>query len=889
MTASVIAEIGFKINTSDLDTAAKGFGDVDKAANKTARATQQVEKEFGKLSARSKVAKAANDELFGSLKNVDNAATRVASSIGASSGAVTAIGVAFAATTAIVIAGTAAMVALGAATIQTAADMEKLQNQAASLGLSVEDFQALSYAADQIGVSVDTLANGMQKLAINSQKAADAGKGKLHDAFVTLNLDAAEMARLSPDAQIDKIAESMKGLSAGRQLQLAKTLGITELLPVLKSGADGIRELTSEANKLGLIKTEAQVQAFASLDDAVGKVSAQLKSLGVDLQSKLVPGMTESTEKVSAFLEILKDTGVIDRLGSNLAAILDTVSDLAIQLSALGVAFVGLVAKVLAAAKAFKEWGQAGGLGGEIARRFSAEIDTVTNAWNENSKELDRSLMSYDDMKAKLSRMTSEASAAQTAINAVNKALKDREDATFVGPSPAAGFVAPVSNSPIADMAAQAMAEKTASDARRASLEAEAKARKEAEAAAEATAKATASAEEARLKAITNYNAELADSKVILEQMKLASAQVGATVDSVADAQTLATEALKLGVVYTDGIQANEQAILNTINEKINVERAINTELLKQQETRKNIAAAAEVENINRNAQIEAARARAAETKSDASVFDTGAFTAGPDKAAELESIFKLQEEALARERDLKKQYAEEEIRDKELLEAEKARIDSVYNAQATAMEEEQARQRKAIHQQEVNDRLSVGTELFGRLADVAKAGGKKMGIIAKGAALAQAAISGATAVLKALELGPIYGPPAAAVMAGLVGAQIGIIAATPLAKGGVLDSPQIVGSVGGNPALAGEAGPEAVLPLARGKDGKLGVQMNGGGSNGNTYNFNTVVNGNNGNGQDSQQLAQQIANAQRQMIRQELGEQQRSGNILNPSISKVF
>ena len=35
-----------------------------------------------------------------------------------------------------------------------------------------------------------------------------------------------------------------------------------------------------------------------------------------------------------------------------------------------------------------------------------------------------------------------------------------------------------------------------------------------------------------------------------------------------------------------------------------------------------------------------------------------------------------------------------------------------------------------------------------------------------------------------------------------------------------------------GGTGLMGEAGPEAIVPLARGRDGKLGIRSNGGGVN---------------------------------------------------------
>ncbi len=48
-----------------------------------------------------------------------------------------------------------------------------------------------------------------------------------------------------------------------------------------------------------------------------------------------------------------------------------------------------------------------------------------------------------------------------------------------------------------------------------------------------------------------------------------------------------------------------------------------------------------------------------------------------------------------------------------------------------------------------------------------------------------------------------------------------------PFASGGVLPGPTYFGMAGGNIGLGGEAGEEALMPLKRGKDGKLGVTLN--------------------------------------------------------------
>lgn len=54
--------------------------------------------------------------------------------------------------------------------------------------------------------------------------------------------------------------------------------------------------------------------------------------------------------------------------------------------------------------------------------------------------------------------------------------------------------------------------------------------------------------------------------------------------------------------------------------------------------------------------------------------------------------------------------------------------------------------------------------------------------------------------------------------------------AVTPFAKGGVIASPSYF-PLGRGMGLAGEAGPEAIIPLQRGPDGRLGVAGGGGGA----------------------------------------------------------
>ena len=81
-------------------------------------------------------------------------------------------------------------------------------------------------------------------------------------------------------------------------------------------------------------------------------------------------------------------------------------------------------------------------------------------------------------------------------------------------------------------------------------------------------------------------------------------------------------------------------------------------------------------------------------------------------------------------------------------------------------------------------------------------------------------------------------------------------------ADGGVVGSPTLFPMAGGKTGLMGEAGPEAIMPLKRGANGKLGVQMEGGGGDNVVINqsFNFQANGDDSVKKIIAQAAPQIA-----------------------------
>jgi phage-related minor tail protein len=105
------------------------------------------------------------------------------------------------------------------------------------------------------------------------------------------------------------------------------------------------------------------------------------------------------------------------------------------------------------------------------------------------------------------------------------------------------------------------------------------------------------------------------------------------------------------------------------------------------------------------------------------------------------------------------------------------------------------------------------------RLEDVLKS--IALGLSGKALSSALAPIADGVAGALGEALGGLFGMPFA--KGGVVGGAV-----TPFAAGGVVATPSYFPLRGGL-GLMGEAGPEAVLPLARGTDGRLGVRAGGG------------------------------------------------------------
>ena len=186
----------------------------------------------------------------------------------------------------------------GKDSLQFADRIDKLN---ARLGASTEFLSQMRFAAEQTGVSFETFTMGLQRMQRRVAEAA-AGTGEAKDALRELGLDAKRLAELSLADQFDVIAEALDQVgSSGDRTRLAMKLFDSEgvaLLQTMEGGAEAVRGLRAEADKLGVTLSSGMAEGAARANESINRISTSFRGLIEELAINFAPGI----EAVANFL-----------------------------------------------------------------------------------------------------------------------------------------------------------------------------------------------------------------------------------------------------------------------------------------------------------------------------------------------------------------------------------------------------------------------------------------------------------------------------------------------------------------------------------------------------------------------------------------------------------
>lgn len=211
--------------------------------------------------------------------------------------------------------------------VKSVADMA---DEAGRIGLAVEDFQSLTFAARQSGVEADKITDLMQKFNIEIGEAATKGNdlSRILAANNVPLLDTNGKLRTTKELFYD-IANLIKNAKTQQEAALiamtAFGRGAGDALPFLQQGADAIRDGEQAARDAGAVISQELVAKAQEFDDAftggdVNLVNMQLRDI-LALQTRMLqhPDNTFNSSAVGRY-QITKRTleDMIGELGLGL-------------------------------------------------------------------------------------------------------------------------------------------------------------------------------------------------------------------------------------------------------------------------------------------------------------------------------------------------------------------------------------------------------------------------------------------------------------------------------------------------------------------------------------------------------------------------------------------
>lgn len=312
--------------------------------------------------------------------------------------------------------------------IQAAKADANLAMLANRTNIGIKNFQVMTYAAEQLGISQDQLGSIFADVQEKLGEFSATGAGGAIDFF-----DALKNNTKLTDAQIKEFSRTLQGKDGIEAVQLLKDkldeLGASSqeqrfvfeslasdlgnLLPLFADGGELIKQYGDALEDAGLIKTKEAVKQSQLLAAQTQAVNLQFQGA----KNQLVTGFTPALTSVADAMFGTSKNGVqLSSVGSGLGTVLKSLATIAIGVSAViqqvGNAFGAVAAMAVAAAK----------------RDFKSVVaiyhDSQKTFDDINSDIVDRYARLWDPAATSSSKLTNALLAVNNASNQVSNGLK---------------------------------------------------------------------------------------------------------------------------------------------------------------------------------------------------------------------------------------------------------------------------------------------------------------------------------------------------------------------------------------------------------------------------------------------------------------------------------
>lgn len=231
--------------------------------------------------------------------------------------------------------GAAITAALGIALKKTADYGDELWKTSQRTGIAVETLSGLKLAADKSALSLPLLAGALAKMSRTFVEAND-GMKEYQEVVAKLGIQTTNSAgqMKSMDVLLDEIAGKFSEMPDGvEKTALAMDVfgksGAT-MIPLLNLGADGLRAEREEAERLGLIMSGPAAKAGETFNDAVTTLQKSFLGLAMAIGQSLMPPVKFMVDAFTGAVVILrKALDVFPPLGAAISKVAGVVGVLA--------------------------------------------------------------------------------------------------------------------------------------------------------------------------------------------------------------------------------------------------------------------------------------------------------------------------------------------------------------------------------------------------------------------------------------------------------------------------------------------------------------------------------------------------------------------------------
>jgi len=185
--------------------------------------------------------------------------------------------------------------AAGAAIVKAGLNsVDSLAKTSDKLGIATEELAKLRFAAEQTGVSSNTLDMALQRMTRRVSEAGQ-GTGEAVKALEELGLNAKDLAKQSPDQIFREVTRAMEGVdNQSDKVRLAFKLFDSEgvnLVNTLGAGVDGLDRFGAEAEAAGLAVSRDMAARVEGANDALNRVSKMTEGFSQQLAVKFAPAI----------------------------------------------------------------------------------------------------------------------------------------------------------------------------------------------------------------------------------------------------------------------------------------------------------------------------------------------------------------------------------------------------------------------------------------------------------------------------------------------------------------------------------------------------------------------------------------------------------------------